>query len=81
MDIFTIVHKLDEWDLTSHSGGEYFEVSSSDSDSDNFCDNFDRLHVNSDSDSGETFVFECKMFQHNPVRSQINDVMQQLATL
>ena len=67
MDIFSSVHDPKDWDLISHSDGEYFEVSSSSSESeeDNLAD-IRKLTLESDSsDSDETFIPDIKMFHFN----------------
>ena len=66
-DIFSTVHDPKEWDLISHSDGEYFEVSSNSqsSDDDDLLD-IKRISLNyNSSDSDETFIADIKMFHFN----------------
>ena len=64
MDVFTTVHNPENWDLISHSDGEYFEVSSFSSESEeNELVDIKGLALDSDStDSNETFIADIKMF-------------------
>ena len=86
MDVFTIVHNLENWDLISHSDGEYFEISSDSSISDiDDLPNISKIRLESDSsDSDETFIVDIKMFYLNKtdnLQNQIDEINTQLAQL
>ena len=67
VDIFSTIHDPQDWDLISHSDGEYFEVSSSSSDfEDNEIPEIGKLELNSSSsDLDDTFIPDIKMFSFN----------------
>ena len=86
MDVFTTVHNPEDWDLISHSDGEYFEISSDSSASDNDdLPNIRRISLESgSSDSDETFIADIKMFCFNKtdnLQNQIDEIDTQLAQL
>ncbi len=64
MNIFSTIHDPQDWDLISHSDGEYFEVSSSSLESsDSEIPEIRKLTIDSESsDSDETLILDIKMF-------------------
>jgi len=86
MDVFTKVHNPENWDLISHSDGEYFEISSdsSISDTDDF-PNISKIRLESNSsDFDEIFIADIKMFCFNKtdnLQNQIDEINTQLAQL
>jgi len=74
MDIFSTIHDPKEWDLISHSEGEYFEVSSSSSsDVEEGIPDIRRIDLDdSSSDSEETFILDIKMFYSSSDNLQTN---------
>lgn len=64
INIFSTIHDPQDWDLIYHSDGEYFEVSSSYSESsDNEIPEIRKLKIDSESfDSDEPFIPDIKMF-------------------
>jgi len=86
MDVFSTVHNPKNWDLISHSDGEYFEISSDSSISDiDDLPNISKIRLESDSsDSDETFIADIKMFCFNKtdnLQNQIDQINTQLAQL
>ena len=83
MDIFSTIHDSQDWDLISHSDGEYFEVSDTSSSLETDIEelrDFNKVTIGSssdNSDSDETFIPNIKMFHISPldnIQAQIDSV-------